>query len=286
MEFLFVTGMSGAGKTNAAHALEDLGYYCIDNIPPVLVNSIVDLSAKGQFPLGKIAIVTDFRGGEAFYGIDDVFKQLTANSVPFKVLFLDASDTELERRYNETRRRHPLCDLYRVPVKEAILKERELFMNLRAKANFVVDTTNITAGQLKKQLLHLFSNQNKEGLNITCMSFGFKYGAVTESNLVFDARCLPNPYYVEQLKHHTGLDKDVVDYIMQFESAQTYVQKMLDFVEYTVPLYRDEGKSQLVIAVGCTGGKHRSVALTEMIYNALKDKNFCVSVIHRDIEKH
>lgn len=285
MEFLFVTGMSGAGKSSAANALEDIGYYCIDNIPPVLINAIVDLSGKGQFPLGKVAIVTDFRGGEAFRGINEIFEQLAAKGVPFKVLFLDTSDTELERRYNETRRKHPLCELYRISVVQAIRKERALLANLRAKANFVIDTTNITAGQLKKRLINLFSEQNG-GLNITCMSFGFKYGAVSESNLVFDARCLPNPFYVPELKSHTGLDSEVVNYIMQFESSQKYVQKMLDFIEFTVPLYREEGKSQLVIAVGCTGGKHRSVALAEMIYNDLSKKKYRVSVIHRDIDKH
>lgn len=286
MEFLFVTGMSGAGKSSAANALEDLGYYCIDNIPPVLIRSVVDLSEKGQFPLGKVAIVTDFRGGEAFRGISQVLDQLSAHFVQYKILFLDTSDTELERRYNETRRKHPLCDLYDIPVAEAIRKERSLLLNLRAKANYVIDTTSITAGQLKKRLLNLFSEKNNTGLKITCMSFGFKYGAVSEANLVFDARCLPNPYYVEQMKTKTGLDQDVVDYIMQFDTSKQYIKKMLSFIEYTVPLYREEGKSQLVIAVGCTGGKHRSVALTEMIYQALNRKKYCVSVVHRDIEKH
>lgn len=285
MEFIFVTGMSGAGKSNAANALEDLGFYCIDNIPPMLISSFVDLAQKGNIELSKVAIVTDSRGGQAFAGINDIFDELEKSGVNFKILFLDASDSELVRRYSETRRRHPLCDEMGLSISEAVAKERKMLVNIRARANFVIDTTNIRAGQLKGQLSSLFLGKGNTSLSITCMSFGFKYGPVPEGNLVFDVRCLPNPYYIDELRNLTGLDSKVSDYVMKFDSSKEFAKKVLDLVEYSVPLYCDEGKSRLVIAVGCTGGKHRSVTFAELIYKMLAGKGYRVSVTHRDIDK-
>lgn len=285
MEYIFVTGMSGAGKSNAANALEDLGFYCVDNIPPMLISSFVDLAKKGELNISKIAIVTDFRGGQAFTNINQVFDLLEKSGINIKILFLDASDTELVRRYSETRRKHPLCDAYDLSITEAVEKEREMLQNVRARANYVIDTTNLKTGQLKKQLASLFLGEGDSSLKISCMSFGFKYGPATESNLVFDVRCLPNPYYIDELRGLTGLDKQVSEYVMQFEASKEYAKRMLDLVEYSVPLYRDEGKSQLIIAVGCTGGKHRSVTLAELIYKRLSELGYNVSVNHRDIEK-
>lgn len=285
MEYIFVTGMSGAGKSNAANALEDLGFYCVDNIPPMLISSFVDLAKKGELNISKIAIVTDFRGGQAFTNINQVFDSLEKSGINIKILFLDASDTELVRRYSETRRKHPLCDAYDLSITEAVEKEREMLQNVRARANYVIDTTNLKTGQLKKQLASLFLGEGDSSLKISCMSFGFKYGPATESNLVFDVRCLPNPYYIDELRGLTGLDKQVSEYVMQFEASKEYAKRMLDLVEYSVPLYRDEGKSQLIIAVGCTGGKHRSVTLAELIYKRLSELGYNVSVNHRDIEK-
>lgn len=286
MEFIFVTGMSGAGKSNAANALEDMGFYCIDNIPPMLIPSFVDLSKKGELNLSKIAIVTDSRGGQAFSNINRIFDTLAKSGIQFKILFLDATDTELIRRYSETRRRHPLCDAYDISTSEAVSKEREMLVNIRGRANYIIDTTNLKTGQLKKQLSALFLGSGISSLKISCISFGFKYGPATEGNLVFDVRCLPNPFYVEALRPLTGLDRQVSDYVMQFPAAQEYAKRMLDLIEYSVPLYQDEGKSQLVIAVGCTGGKHRSVTFAEMIYKRLSELGYPVSVSHRDIEKH
>lgn len=285
MEYIFVTGMSGAGKSNAANALEDLGFYCVDNIPPMLIPSFVDLAKKGQLNISKIAIVTDSRGGEAFTNINKVFDLLEKSGINIKIVFLDASDTELVRRYSETRRKHPLCDAYDLSIAEAVEKEREMLLNVRARANYVIDTTNLKTGQLKKQLAGLFLGEGDSSLKISCMSFGFKYGPATESNLVFDVRCLPNPYYIDELRGLTGLDKQVSEYVMQFEASKEYAKRMLDLVEYSVPLYRDEGKSQLIIAVGCTGGKHRSVTMAELIYKRLSELGYNVSVNHRDIEK-
>ena len=285
MEFLFVTGMSGAGKSNAANALEDLGFYCIDNIPPMLIPNFVDLAKRGEINLKKVAIVTDSRGGQAFNNINDTFNELSRAGISYKILFLDASDTELIRRYSETRRRHPLCDALDIPVSQAVAKEREMLLEVRARASFVIDTTNITAGQLKNQLMSLFLGQGNSSLKITCMSFGYKYGPVTEANLMFDVRCLPNPYYIEEMRNLTGLDKQVFDYVMKFESSKEFAKRMLDLITYSVPLYIEEGKSQLVIAVGCTGGKHRSVTFAEIVYKALAEQGYRVSVVHRDIEK-
>lgn len=285
MKFLFVTGMSGAGKSNAANALEDLGYYCIDNIPPILISSFVDLAKRGDLQLSNVAIVTDSRGGEAFKNINAILDALSYEGVSYKILFLDASDNELVRRYSETRRRHPLCDAYGLSVSEAIAKERQMLQDIRARANYVIDTTSITAGQLKKNLNALFLGKGNSSLNITCMSFGFKYGPATDGNLVFDVRCLPNPFYIDELRPLTGLDNQVSSYVMQFDSSKEFAKRVLDLVEYSVPLYCEEGKSQLVIAFGCTGGKHRSVTFAEMVYKMLVEKGYRVSVTHRDIDK-
>ena len=285
MELLIVTGMSGAGKSNAANALEDLGFYCVDNIPPLLIPSFIDLSTRGQLKIPKVAIVTDARGGELFKDINSILDGLTKENVNYSILFLDASDEELVRRYSETRRKHPLCEKENITVSKAVAKERALLSNLRARANYVIDTTSITAGQLKKQLNSLFLGGGKTSLNIQVMSFGFKYGQANEANLVFDVRCLENPYYVNKLRDLTGLDDAVRDYVMSFETSQKFAEKMLDLIGYSVPLYIDEGKSQLVIAVGCTGGKHRSVTFAELIYKFLLQKGYRVSVSHRDIDK-
>lgn len=285
MEFIFITGMSGAGKSNAANSLEDMGFYCIDNIPPVLISSFVDLAKKGEMNLSKIAIVTDIRSGDAFSKIDSVFNTLSNNGVGYKIVFLDATDGELVRRYSETRRRHPLCDEYDLTISEAVKKEREMLQSIRARANYVIDTTNLKTGQLKKQLSSIFVGGGNASLQITCMSFGFKYGPAIEGNLVFDVRCLPNPFYIDELRPLTGLDSQVSDYVMSFDSSKEFADRILNFVEYSVPLYRDEGKSQLIIAVGCTGGKHRSVTFAELIYKKLSELGYRVSVTHRDIEK-
>ena len=222
MEFIFLTGMSGAGKSNAANALEDLGFYCIDNIPPMLITSFVDLAKKGELNVSKIAIVTDIRSGEAFKNIEGVFKDLSKENVFYKIVFLDASDTELVRRYSETRRKHPLCDEYNLTVRQAVEQERKMLQNVRAMSNFVIDTTNLKPGQLKNQLSKLFVGEGASSFNISCMSFGFKYGSAADANLVFDVRCLPNPFYIDELKTLTGLDNAVSDYVMSFDDSKEF----------------------------------------------------------------
>ncbi len=285
MEFIFLTGMSGAGKSNAANALEDLGFYCIDNIPPMLITSFVDLAKKGELNVSKIAIVTDIRSGDAFNNIEKVFKTLSDENVFYKIVFLDASDVELARRYSETRRKHPLCDEYNITINQAVKKERAMLQNIRAMSNFVIDTTNLKSGQLKNQLSRLFVGEGVSSFNISVVSFGFKYGPAADANLVFDVRCLPNPFYIDELKPLTGLDEAVSSYVMNFDASKEFANKILDLIEFALPKYLEEGKSQLVIAVGCTGGKHRSVTFAELIYKRVKELGYRVSVSHRDIEK-
>ncbi len=285
MELLIVTGMSGAGKSQAANALEDMGFYCVDNIPPAIIPSFVDLSARSGNELNKIAIVTDARGGNMFSEISDVLSHLKEMNVSYKILFLDASDEVLIRRYKENRRKHPLMGGNDISLSEAVEKERRMLEKIRFSADFVIDTSFISISQLKLKLTAIFFGSMNSVLKIQCKSFGFKYGSDTEADLVFDVRCLPNPFYVEELKHKTGLDKEVQDYVMNSPDSREFLKRLIDFIDCSVPLYAKEGKSQLTIAIGCTGGKHRSVTFAELIGEHLKEKKYDCITVHRDIGK-
>ncbi len=286
MKLLIVTGMSGAGKSQAANALEDMGYYCVDNIPPSIIPAFVELSARGEnSELSRLAIVTDIRGGEMFSGLSGVLDNLKKNQVYFKTLFLDASDDVLLNRYKENRRKHPLCEQNDITLSAAIKKEREILSQIRFEADYLVDTSRITSAQLKGQISDLFFGNVNNGLTIQCKSFGFKYGQDNEADMVFDVRCLQNPFYVDYLREKTGIDKEIKDYVMSFPESVEYKQKMFEFIDYALPLYVGSGKSQLVISIGCTGGKHRSVLFAEMLYRHLEKKGYKVSSIHRDIYK-
>ena len=285
LDLIIITGMSGAGKSQAADALEDIGYYCIDNIPPVLIEAIVDLGSRGQKGLSKIAVITDLRGGEMFNEIEKTINSLKEKKIHPKVLFLDASDTELARRYRENRRIHPLSAANNISVSEAITLERENLLSIKARADYVIDTTFLSTRQLKQQILDIFLKDSKKSMKIQCISFGNKFGPFYDADLVFDVRCLPNPFYEESLKNLTGKDREVRDYIMEQEQSKEFVKRLLSLIEYSVPLYIKEGKSRLVIAVGCTGGKHRSVTVAMLIYDMLKSFGYDVSIAHRDIEK-
>ena len=285
MELLIVTGMSGAGKSQAANVLEDIGFYCVDNIPPAIIPSFVELSTRGGELLSKIAIVTDMRGGVLFAEIDEVLKNLRNNKIDYKILFLDASDDVLKRRYKENRRRHPLADGIDLSVTAAIARERELLSKIRFLSDYVVDTSHISISQLKVQMSNIFCGSVSNVMKIQCRSFGFKYGSDSEADLLLDVRCLPNPFYVEELKQKTGLDQAVRDYVMNSEESKDFLSRLLAFVDCAVPLYAKEGKSQLVISIGCTGGKHRSVTFAELIGQHLAQENFNCSIHHRDIYK-
>ena len=285
MDFVIITGLSGAGKSRAIDALEDIGFYCVDNMPPSLIPKFADLCYQSGGKVNRVAIVTDIRGGDFF---EDFFQELDymkSKEVKYKILFLDASDTVLINRYKETRRRHPLTDMFNGSVELAIKAERKILMPARERADYVVDTSLLTAQQLKQKIMGIFSTSNTEGMLIDCMSFGFKYGIPAEADLVFDVRCLPNPFYIDELKLKTGLNKEVRDYVMQSEKSVELLARLTDLVDFLLPIYRDEGKSHLVIVVGCTGGKHRSVTFAENIYKHLSSMGLRTTVNHRDITK-
>lgn len=285
MEFIIVTGLSGAGKSVAMNHMEDIGFYCVDNIPPMLVPTIYQLCEKSNDPhMKKVAVGVDSRLGDAFNSLFISLEKLQEEKGCYKILFLDAQDDVLLRRYKETRRKHPLGEIVS-SMEEAVHLERELMMSLRSRADYVIDTSLLSPMQLKERVTSLFLGEPSLGMWVTCMSFGFKYGLPAEADLVFDVRCLPNPFYIPELKPHTGLDAPVFEYVMQFEQSKGYAERMIELVDYSLPLYQKEGKSQLVIAVGCTGGKHRSVTLTRILYRHLLENNHPAAVHHRDINK-
>lgn len=285
MELLIVTGMSGAGKSQAANALEDMGYYCVDNIPPAIIPAFVELSSVKGETLNKIAIVTDIRGGELFSDITKVLSELKEREIDYKILFLDASNEVLVKRYKENRRKHPLSNNNGFSILHGVEKEREILKVIRQSADYIIDTTYTSVSQLKNSISSMFLGSINNILKINCKSFGFKYGNDSEADLVFDVRCLPNPFYVEELKPKTGLDKEIRDYVMNSPDSKKFFEKLTDFLDVAVPLYAKEGKSQLVIDFGCTGGKHRSVTFAELIGQYLKEKKFDCIITHRDINK-
>lgn len=285
MDFVIVTGLSGAGKSRAVDALEDIGFYCVDNIPPKLIAKIADFCIQSKGQIDKVAVVVDARGGALFHDLFDGLDELKKHEVAFEVLFLECSDEILVRRYKETRRRHPLLETVKGEIEQAILVERELLKPIRAMATYTIDTSHISASQLKEQIMHIFLGNERGGLLVNSMSFGFKYGIPLEADLVFDVRCLPNPFYIDELRQKTGLDGEVRDYVMEFSQSGELMEKLLDLIDFLIPQYIKEGKSQLVVAIGCTGGKHRSVTFAELIARHLIEKGTRVNINHRDIQK-
>ena len=285
MNLIIVTGLSGAGKSQAANALEDMGYYCVDNIPPAIIPAFVDLSKRESEGLSKLAVVTDMRGGSMFSDIVRVLKELKNAGIEYKILFLDAADDVLIRRYKENRRKHPLCDMEGISLSDAVKLERDKLSVIHAAADFVIDTSLISSAQLKSILTETFLKSAQKGLRILCKSFGFKYGIDADADSVFDVRCLPNPYYIEDLRDKTGKDRSVSDYVLDSKDSAAFKEKVLAFVDFSIPLYIKEGKSQLVISFGCTGGKHRSVTFAELLCEHLKSQGYDASAIHRDIDK-
>lgn len=280
MDFLLVTGLSGAGKSQAIHALEDLGYFCIDNIPPELLERFFEICARTD-QKGRFAAVIDVRS-QAMFGDLMQAAQRHLGEGNMRLLFLDAADEVLMRRYKETRRRHPLMDEQVGTIGEAVALEREALAGARALADYVVDTSQISAAQLKERIAALFSDRPSDGMTVSVTSFGFKYGLPNDSDLVFDVRCLPNPHYIDELRPLTGIDERVSGYVFGFEQSRALLARLLGLVEYTLPLYVREGKSHLVISMGCTGGKHRSVAFAEAVGRRLRECGVAVSVSHRD----
>ena len=286
MQLLIVTGMSGSGKSSVMDVMEDIGFYCIDNIPPKLITQFVDLCRQSETDINKIAVAVDIRTGDMFAEIYRSWLELKRQpDVDVKVLFVEATHDVLLKRYKETRRRHPLDDKFNGNLHDAINYEWSQLSQLREIADYYIETSNFTTTQLKEQVKSIFLEKNSDSLIIKVMSFGFKYGVSTESDLVFDVRCLPNPFYIEELRNHTGCDSCVRDYVMGFEQSKTLFAKLKDLIDYLIPLYVQEGKSQLVIAFGCTGGKHRSITFAELMAKHLIDKDYKVQKYHRDISK-
>lgn len=283
MELIIVSGLSGAGKSTGVKVLEDLGYYCVDNMPVFLLDNFVDL-CRQTGSLQKVALVIDSRGSHFFGHLEESLRYLREQNSDCKILYFEADDRTLENRYKETRRAHPL-QTEGISTREAIRKERDMLAPLRSRADFVVDSTGLTVTQLRQRMTDLFLGTGERGMRIHVMSFGFKYGIPTDADLVIDVRCLPNPFYVDELRELTGLDKPIVDYVMPREETQGFVKRFEELLSYMIPLYSNEGKSTLQIAVGCTGGKHRSVALAEHFHQFITDAGYGSSVSHRDIKK-
>lgn len=285
MEFVIVTGLSGAGKSRAVNALEDIGFYCVDNMPPKLLPKFAELCMQSEEQLSRVAMVVDVRGGNLFDDLFDGLVTLKKMGGEYKILFLECDDQVLARRYKETRRQHPLVSKEIKTVRDAIANERKLLKPLLDHTDYLIDTTHLSSAQLKEQVTKLFLQDTKLAMMVQCMSFGFKYGYPAEADLMFDVRCFPNPFYVPELKHKTGLDKEVRDYVRENDETREFEKRLYSLVDYLLPLYRNEGKSQLVIAIGCTGGKHRSVALAEALAQHIADGGSLVTVNHRDIDK-
>ena len=287
MELLIVSGLSGAGKSVAMNALEDIGYFCIDNIPAALLPSITAFSKAGDNQLERVALCMDVRGCRTREEIEQALQELDAQKKPYKILFLDAPDDVLMRRYSETRRRHPISIAEGISTREAFAKERKILKPLQERADYVINTALLSTAQNKERICDLFAKNGgaKGAMRLTVMSFGFKFGIPPEADLVLDVRCLPNPFYVPELKNLTGLDQEVVDYVMAAPESQELLRRYESMLEYALPLYVKEGKSQLMIAVGCTGGKHRSITFARKIGEFCEKLGYEPSVQHRDAKR-
>ncbi|SNS89325.1 UPF0042 nucleotide-binding protein [Anaerovirgula multivorans] len=281
MKFLIITGMSGAGKSQAVKCMEDLGFYCLDNLPPVLISKFVELCRQSHGDIQKVGLVIDIRGGMFF---DDLFASLdsiTEFGYQYEILFLDASDGVLIKRFKETRRTHPLAP--NGGIGDGIKEERQRLQKLKEMATNMIDTTKMTSGQLKEELRNIYFEGNKtNNLMIHITSFGFKHGIPLDSDLVFDVRFLPNPYYIEELRDFTGKDVKVRDFVMNSPISIEFSNKLYELVDFLIPHYIKEGKNQLVISIGCTGGRHRSVTIAYVLYHKLKEKGYRAILNHRD----
>ena len=283
MKFIIVTGMSGAGKSSVLKFLEDVGFFCVDNLPPFLILKFAQMYFEMSTQIKKVAIGIDIRGGKLF---NDLFFNLEKiDKANYKILFLDASDNVLVKRFKETRRVHPIAKAKSERIIFGIKKEREILKKVKSRADYIIDTSFMKSNDLKEKINDIFVAQKKfDGLMINIISFGFKYGIPEDSDLVFDVRFLPNPFYIKELKDLTGNDLDVKNYVLKFDLSHKFLDKVLDLINFLIPNYIHEGKNQLVISIGCTGGKHRSVTIANEIYKKLFDGERNVLINHRDIK--
>jgi UPF0042 nucleotide-binding protein len=284
MEFVILTGMSGAGKSRAADIFEDMGYLCIDNMPVAFIPKFAEMYNEKPNAYDKVAFVIDVRGEIEFDTLISELDSLKSRGYSCKTVFIDCENDVLINRYKETRRIHPFIPIKNVPMNKAIELERELLLPIKNYSDYIIDTSYLSVRQLRDKILALDSEFDENGIVITCMSFGFKYGIVTDADLVFDVRCFPNPFYIKELKEKTGYDKAVRDYVFQNGEVKTFTDKLYDMLNFLIPLYIKEGKTQLTIAFGCTGGMHRSVAICNDAGEYLK-QNYNTVIVHRDMEK-
>lgn len=279
---VIITGMSGAGKTQAVRALEDLGYFCVDNLPPALIPKFAELCSQSAGKVSRIALVVDIRGREFFDTLAQVLEEMEKQGQIYEVLFLEASDEVLIRRYKESRRRHPLAAQGR--VSDGIVRERARLEPIRGRATHVIDTTGMATTKLREKLTSLFATgAQMQRMSITVVSFGFKHGLPLDADMVFDVRFLPNPFYVENLRRKSGVTPEVGEYIAKWPVSQQFQERLWSFVDYLIPHYVDEGKSHLIIAIGCTGGMHRSVYIAQKLYERLRNHGYKITIEHRDI---
>ena len=282
MQFVIVTGMSGAGKSTVLKFLEDIGFFCADNLPPSLIPKFVEIFFRESSEINKVALGVDIRGGKLFEDLFSVLEELGNENVQYTILFLDSANEVLLKRFKETRRKHPLAKSDRIIT--GILREREILSDVKKRADYIVDTSQTLTRQLKEKINSIFVlDKEFDSLIVTILSFGFKYGIPSDSDLVFDVRFLPNPFYIANLKELTGNDSLVKDYVLQFDQSNLFLDKLNDMCDFLIPNYIAEGKNQLVISIGCTGGKHRSVSLANELFNSLQKKGHFVNISHRDI---
>ena len=284
MRFVIVTGMSGGGKSTALKMLEDAGYYCVDNLPVSLLDKFVELTSLPDSEITKVALGLDARAGQSFLEVTDVIAGLKERGYHIEILFMDCSEATLIKRYKESRRVHPLAVEGR--IEDGVSKEREILKDIHKMSDYVIDSSKLLTRELKEELDRIFvTGEGYNNLIVTVMSFGFKHGIPSDADLVFDVRFLPNPYYIDELKHTTGLDKEVRDYVMSYAEAEAFLNQLEDMLTFLLPNYVKEGKYRLVVGIGCTGGKHRSVTLAEGLYNRLRDQGgYGINLRHRDVD--
>ena len=284
VRFVIITGLSGAGKSQAMRFMEDIGFYCIDNMPPALIPKFAEICLQSQGKMEKVALVMDIRGGELFKDLFTGLDTLKESGQEYEILFLESSDEVLIKRYKETRRKHPLALDGRVI--EAIKRERELLKDVRQKAHYIIDTSSLLLRQFKEHIVNVFVTEKQyKGMMINIVSFGFKYGIVLDADIVFDVRFIPNPYYISTLKKLSGKNQEIQKYVLKWPETQEFLYKLKDMVTFLIPNYIKEGKSQLVVAIGCTGGKHRSVTVAQELYEELSKQEYSITIEHRDVEK-
>lgn len=282
---IIVTGMSGAGKSQAVKVFEDMGYFCVDNLPPVLIPKFAELCLKGGERVRHAALIADIRGGQFFDTMSQALQELDKAKVSYEIIFMEASDKVLISRYKETRRAHPLALHGR--ISQGIAAERERLATIRSHADFIIDTSSLKTNQLKDMLRKRYSfRKDRKNMSVTVVSFGFKHGMPIDADIVEDVRFLPNPFYISEFRHKSGRVPAVRDYVQSFPITQEYKKKWFDMIDFLLPNYEREGKGQLVIAVGCTGGMHRSVCMAEELYRHLRDNGVDVTIEHRDMKKN